>query len=257
MASARWKTATTAVKIQNAAVAALSGVPHGIDGDTFFSPKIPITVRAAIPLMQNEEKCTKAVFREVMKLAVNALLKGTGVGDSSVIKCEDIEQLAKQAKTFSYHEISVVLTGVTLLVCTAVRNRTKVSVVTKDLKEMNMPEAQIDDIVKALRNVRIDLQDNCIKNRVRAPSLTSFRWRVDVAISTETLQKVFKPTILCETTTSNGETKTFEMPIEQFHHLRYNVAKVLRNMEEVERHPIMRLAFQSDREAFDKGENNE
>lgn len=120
-----------------------------------------------------------------------------------------------------------------------------------------MPEPHIDDIVKALRNVRIDLQNKCVENRVRAPSLTSFRWRVDVAISTETLQKVFKPTILCETTTSNGETKTFEMPVEQFHHLRYNVAKVLRNMEEVERHPIMRLAFQSDMEAFDKGENND
>ena len=78
-----------------------------------------------------------------------------------------------------------------------------------------------------------------------------------MAISTETLQKVFKPTILCETTTSDGVTKTFEMPVEQFHSLRYNVAKVLRNMEEVERHPIMRLAFQADREAFDEKEGAE
>ena len=47
------------------------------------------------------------------------------------------------------------------------------------------------------------------------------------------------------------------MPVEQFHNLRYSVAKVLRNMEEIERHPIMRLAFQADREAFEKGDEIE
>lgn len=158
-----------------------------------------------------------------------------------------------------------------------------------------MPAAMVEDVVKALRNSRSSLQvrdcsrmcipapaciyrtynilystprspakpsiarvqDAALENRVRAPSLTTFRWRVDVAISTETLQKVFKPTVLCETTTSDGVTKTFEMPVEQFHSLRYNVAKVLRNMVEVERHPIMRLAFQSDREAFDEGGGKE
>lgn len=44
--------------------------------------------------MQDEEKCTKAIFREVLKLAVKALLKGKGVGDNSVIKCADIEQVS-------------------------------------------------------------------------------------------------------------------------------------------------------------------
>ncbi|GMH51173.1 hypothetical protein TrRE_jg11681 [Triparma retinervis] len=112
-------------------------------------------------------------------------------------------------------------------------------------------------IISALRSSRLSLQSSFSLAAVRAPSLSSFRWRVDVSISTESLGKAFKPTVLCEVGTDDGRTRTFEMPVEQFHNLRYSVAKVLRNMEEIERHPIMRLAFQADMEAFEKGDGTE
>ena len=51
-------------------------------------------------------------------------------------------------------------------------------------------------------------------------------------------------------TLSDGRIKTFEVPIEQFHRLRFGVAKTLREMQQLERHPIMRLAF--DREKAPK-----
>ena len=50
---------------------------------------------------------------------------------------------------------------------------------------------------------------------------------------------------------SDGRVKTFEVSVEQFHKLRYNVAKVLRDMQELERHPIMRIAFEADKKKFD------
>ena len=53
-------------------------------------------------------------------------------------------------------------------------------------------------------------------------------------------------------TLSSGQIKTFEIPVSSFHSLRYNVAKVLREMEEVERHPIMRLAFEADKKLFEE-----
>jgi len=40
---------------------------------------------------------------------------------------------------------------------------------------------------------------------------------------------------------SDGTSRTFEMPVDQFHKLRYGVARVLRTMHEIERNPIMRL----------------
>ena len=119
------------MKIQNVAVTVLSGVPHGIDGDTYFSPKIPNTVRAAVPLMQDESRCPPALFRAALGLAVKAMMKGRSPGDSVGLTCQDIENLGDKAKGFSYGEVSLLVTGATLLIATAVRNRTKVSVVQK------------------------------------------------------------------------------------------------------------------------------
>lgn len=73
------------------------------------------------------------------------------------------------------------------------------------------------------------------------PRISGVKWRVDVAISTSSLERVMRPSIMMELTLSDGSIKTFEMHIEQFHKLRYSVARVLRNMQDVERNPIMRL----------------
>ena len=43
-----------------------------------------------------------------------------------------------------------------------------------------------------------------------------------------------------------------QVSVEQFHQLRYNVAKVLRDMQEVERHPIMRIAFDAEKSLADE-----
>ena len=51
---------------------------------------------------------------------------------------------------------------------------------------------------------------------------------------------------------SDGRIRTMEVPIEQFNQLRYNTAKVLRDMRNLESHPIMKLAFDSDKQKFDK-----
>ena len=39
----------------------------------------------------------------------------------------------------------------------------------------------------------------------------------------------------------DGSIKTFEVSVEQFNQLRYSVAKVLHDMQTVERHPIIKL----------------
>ncbi|OWZ23402.1 hypothetical protein PHMEG_0001737 [Phytophthora megakarya] len=49
--------------------------------------------------------------------------------------------------------------------------------------------------------------------------------------------------ILLRLQTSNGETRTIHVPLRQFHQLRHSVASVLQEMNEVESHPMMRLAY--------------
>jgi hypothetical protein len=183
------------------------------------------------------------------------------LGDASSITCGDVEALMTQSRTpeseggLTYNEVTTLVTGVLIIIGTAVRSRTKLSIVERDLKGMNLPADKVQLISTILRNERLNLETAFRLARVRAPGLSSFRWRVDVAISTDQLSKVFKPTIIVELGVSDGKAvKTFEIPVDQFHNLRYNVAKVLRNMEEVERHPIMRLAFEVDKDKFDKEE---
>mmetsp|Transcript_5215 Transcript_5215/g.10403 ORF Transcript_5215/g.10403 Transcript_5215/m.10403 type:complete len:256 (-) Transcript_5215:20-787(-) len=255
MASSRWKKATAAVKIQNTALKVLSGVPHGIDGDTYFSPSIPRSVKSAVLLLQDTDRLTEPLVKSALSTVMSALSTCLSPLDST-LTIPALESLSKTL-SLSFSDTSTLVTGLTLMLSTAIRNRTKISVVQKSLTDMLVPPSTIALITTNIRQSRLDLQSSFISNKVRAPSLTSFRWRVDVSISTETLQKVFKPTILCEINTDDGKSRTFEMPVEQFHHLRYSVAKVLRNMEEIERHPIMRLAFQADMEAFEKGDDIE
>jgi len=50
----------------------------------------------------------------------------------------------------------------------------------------------------------------------------------------------------------DGHIRSFYVTAEQLQTLRYNVAKVLRSMQEVERHPIMKLAFDTEKREFDE-----
>ena len=72
-------------------------------------------------------------------------------------------------------------------------------------------------------------------------SIVNTRWRVDVLISSNSINRVMRPTLLMELTLSNGKIETFEVPIEKFHELRYTSAKLLSEMGIVANHPVLRI----------------
>ena len=74
---------------------------------------------------------------------------------------------------------------------------------------------------------------------MRLPGLKQFKWRTDVAISTSSLKRALKPSVLMQMELSNGKMHTFEVPTDQFHKMRYNVAFVLKEMEDLEKRPVM------------------
>lgn len=63
-----------------------------------------------------------------------------------------------------------------------------------------------------------------------------------MTISASGVQKVMRPVVTMETRTSDGKVRTFEVPPEQLHQLRYSVAKVLNEMGTVEAHPVLKIA---------------
>jgi hypothetical protein len=95
------------------------------------------------------------------------------------------------------------------------------------------------------------LQAHLLSERLSFPGVADLSWRVDVAISSSKLSRVMKPSVLMQLSLTDGSVRTFEVSMEQFHKLRYNVAKVLKDMRDVESHPIMRLAFDIDKQNLD------
>jgi hypothetical protein len=71
--------------------------------------------------------------------------------------------------------------------------------------------------------------------------VTNMRWRIDVTISSSSLNRVMRPSILMELTLNDGSVELFDVPLEEFHKLRYFCAKALSAMGAIESHPVLRI----------------
>jgi hypothetical protein len=66
-------------------------------------------------------------------------------------------------------------------------------------------------------------------------------WRVDVSISTSSLIRTLEPSILIELNLSDGRIVLFETPLNVFHLLRFNIALVLKEMNDLLNKQIFKL----------------
>lgn len=79
------------------------------------------------------------------------------------------------------------------------------------------------------------------EEKIKLPHISRLKWRVDVCISSSSLKRVMEPSILLQLTTSDGQIRTFRVDLDQFHALRYTIAKALQKIQQVEQHPILNL----------------
>jgi hypothetical protein len=121
---------------QNTAVEAFKSVPKGIDGDTFFAPVIPDEVHAAVPLLHTVDQTG---FRRVLQASLEYLrMEGFGAKEMEALH---------SATGIEDATLGIIFTGCHAIVRAAVRNRTKLSVIEKDLKAMNVPDPIVADFV--------------------------------------------------------------------------------------------------------------
>ncbi|KAG9478440.1 hypothetical protein GDO78_013455 [Eleutherodactylus coqui] len=85
------------------------------------------------------------------------------------------------------------------------------------------------------------LEDAAIKQGIRLPTVEDMRWRVDVAISSSSLSRALQPSILMQMKLSNGESHRFEVPVAKFQELRYNIALLLKEMNDLEKKNILKI----------------
>lgn len=181
-------------------------------------------------------KIDKALFRKILQVIIS-VLEGKVPDDGLLQKL--------QSETVTEDVISSLYAGLYSLLRSALRlpqTSLKPEQFKVDLGELKIPAELIPDLSSVVfGEKRLAFDAAALQNRNHLPTLDSLRWRVDVAISTSALNRVLEPTVLMELKLSDGKVHTFEVSLSKFHELRYNVAYVLKEMEEIEKKSILKI----------------
>ena len=68
----------------------------------------------------------------------------------------------------------------------------------------------------------------------RFPGIKNFRWRTEITISTGSVNRLLRPSILIQITLSDGTKHTLQLSVKQFHNLRLGVAMMLKEMNDID-----------------------
>nr|XP_031848341.1 COMM domain-containing protein 5-like [Nomia melanderi] len=103
------------------------------------------------------------------------------------------------------------------------------------LEELKLSSDCIEDLSTVIYGQkRPELIAGLINKTKFYAHLVSCKWRVDITISSNILNRVLEPHIIMKWTFSNGEQQVFELSMSKFHQLRHAVATILVEMQKVE-----------------------
>uniref|UniRef100_A0A8C6XN01 COMM domain-containing protein 5 n=1 Tax=Naja naja TaxID=35670 RepID=A0A8C6XN01_NAJNA len=179
----------------------------------FWGPRIPPQVEA---MAQSLQELEKEIFRKLLKATVGAL-EGK--------ECQALVKMAAESAHLSEEQLAILLLPPSSL---------------------KIPEEFIADFAKVVFGNRRPLLEAALqKQGNRLPTMEDFRWRVDVAISTRLgillSCRALQPSILMQLKISDGSTHRFEVPVAKFQELRYNIALILKEMNDLEKRSILKI----------------
>ncbi|XP_068703121.1 COMM domain-containing protein 5-like [Montipora capricornis] len=211
---------------------ASSAIP--LTEDTLFvGSRVPDEIKRMIPHLTSIDK---ALFRKILHVIVS-VFEGK-LPDDGLFQRLQSDAVTEDMLSSLYSGLYSLLRSALRLPLTSL----KPEKFKADLVELRIPGELIPDLSSIVFGDRRSSFDAAsLSNRSHLPSLDSLRWRVDVAISTSALNRVLEPSVLMELKLSNGKVHTFEVPASKFHELRYNVAYVLKEMEDVEKKNILKI----------------
>ncbi|XP_072519313.1 COMM domain-containing protein 5 [Salminus brasiliensis] len=199
----------------------------------FLGGRIP----AEVEIMSKDIKdLDKELFRKILKVVVNAVEGKDCSGSMTEIA---------QSSSLSEEKFSRIVSGMYKLLKEALRlpsSSLKQEGFKEDLRELRISEEFIADFASVVFGNRRSALDAVVTQQgPRLPSLEEFRWRVDVAISTSSLARALQPSILMQLKLSDGNIHRFEVPASKFQELRYNVALILKEMNDLEKRSILKI----------------
>ncbi|KAM4663029.1 COMM domain-containing protein 5 [Discoglossus pictus] len=203
------------------------------DRTSFLGARVPSEVEAMARYLKDLDK---DVFRKILKSVVGAL-EGRDSRESVRVIAENT--------SISDEQLGFIISGAYTLLRVALRlpiSTLKQEVFKEDLKELRIPEDFIGDFTNIVYgNRRPILEDAALKQGIRLPTVDDLRWRVDVAISTSSLSRALQPSILMQMKLTDGTSHRFEVPVAKFQELRYNVALILKEMNDLEKRSILKI----------------
>jgi len=203
------------------------------DRTLYFGSRVPEEFPKSLKLMI---KSDKNELRRALEVALDLLKNGYADDGSEV-------NLGKLNLDDNNREvIGVLCGGMLFLLRTAIRLPTlKPTILRDDLLSLQIPQDFVADFVKVVEASRGQVGSLAFEHKLRMPTIEKMQWRVDVAISTSALSRVLKPNVTIQLTLSDGSIKSFEISTLLFHDLRYNVALVLKEMENLEQKNILKI----------------
>ncbi|XP_072451684.1 COMM domain-containing protein 5 isoform X2 [Chiloscyllium punctatum] len=185
-------------------------------GSCFLGSRTPMEVDLMIKQLKDLDK---EIFRKILKAVVNSL-EGKDSRESvrSIVETEGLSE----------EQLSYILAGMYTLLGEALR-----------LPQTSLKQEVFKGDLRDLR--RSVLETAALQNRTRLPTLKDFSWRVDVAISSSSLTRALQPAILMQLKLSNGNVHRFEVPVSKFQEMRYNVALILKEMNDLEKRSILKI----------------
>jgi len=192
----------------------------------FFAQDCVDSVKQLHAALTKEKPIAPAHFKKILEWVLGTLATG------------DLPEDAKGLRTADKENTAIYLGLYDLLAC-AIRLKVKDATVTADLAKLQFPAVYSAEILKTFTSGRDTLEKLLQTQRITLPTVTGVNWRIDITISTTTLSRVFKPSVTVQLTLSDGRIRTFECSVKKFQELRYNVAKVLKEMLDLQQHPTL------------------
>ncbi|XP_061785150.1 COMM domain-containing protein 5 [Nerophis lumbriciformis] len=200
---------------------------------SFLGGRIPPEIEF---MAKNLKDVEQEMFRKLLKAVVNAL-EGKD--------CRDTMKSIAETSVLPQDKLSHVVAGMYRILSEAIRKPQallKQEAFKEDLRDLRIPEDFIMDFCSVVfGNRRAALEAATSQRDPHLPTVDEFKWRVDVAISTSSLARALQPSVLMQMKLSNGCFHQFEVPVAKFQELRYNVALILKEMNDLEKRSILRI----------------
>ncbi|XP_046985490.1 COMM domain-containing protein 5-like [Schistocerca americana] len=174
--------------------------------------------------------------RLLIQLAVRSL-EGKPIQEGALTKvqiktvtcdelCELYALVLSVMKMFFYHQSSAV----------------KPETLKDELKDLRFPNASAQDLASVLTGPRAAILSGIASKCNILPKLISVDWRINITIASCYSSRVLEPSVTLDISMSNNEKRQFEISVSKFHHLRYVVATVLKEMALLEKKRIFKMS---------------